>query len=303
MRVAALQTLGFRNLAAGRLDLGEGITLLWGPNGAGKTNVLEAICLALSGRSTRTRNEREAIAFGEPLARIEVEVTDGRRDARLPLVAGSVRGAPPPRRRQPRGGGARGASTAAGDLPARPAGAGQGPAGRAPGASGPPLRRALAGARRSSASLRAGARPAERALGPGPVRRRAGRFAGRLGAGAGDGGAGADHEPARGRRLAGSGVRRGGCRALPAGRRRASLSAAQRGRPTRGSWRRSFASAATRIWRAATRPTGRTWTSWRSRSTGARCAATARRGSNARRCWRCSSPSAAPCSRRVESRR
>ena len=38
MRVAALQTLGFRNLAPGRLDLGEGITLLWGPNGAGKTN-------------------------------------------------------------------------------------------------------------------------------------------------------------------------------------------------------------------------------------------------------------------------
>jgi DNA replication and repair protein RecF len=76
MRVAALQTLGFRNLAPGRLGLGEGITLLWGPNGAGKTNALEAICLALSGRSSRTRNDREAIAFGEPLARIEVEVTD-----------------------------------------------------------------------------------------------------------------------------------------------------------------------------------------------------------------------------------
>ena len=77
MRVAALQTLGFRNLAAGGLDLGEGITLLWGPNGAGKTNVLESICLALSGRSTRTRNERETIAFGEGLTRIEAEVMDG----------------------------------------------------------------------------------------------------------------------------------------------------------------------------------------------------------------------------------
>ncbi len=77
-----LQTLGFRNLAAGRLGLGEGVTLLWGPNGAGKTNVLEAICLALSGRSCRTRNERETIAFGEPLARIEAEVMDGGGDAR-----------------------------------------------------------------------------------------------------------------------------------------------------------------------------------------------------------------------------
>ena len=77
MRVAALETLGFRNLARGRLDLGEGITLLWGPNGAGKTNVLEAICLALTGRSSRTRNEREAIAFGQQLTRIAAEVTDG----------------------------------------------------------------------------------------------------------------------------------------------------------------------------------------------------------------------------------
>ena len=77
MRVTALRTLGFRNLAPAQLRLGEGITLLWGPNGAGKSNALEALCLALSGRSCRTRNEREAIAFGEQLARIEVEVADG----------------------------------------------------------------------------------------------------------------------------------------------------------------------------------------------------------------------------------
>ena len=76
MRVTALRMLGFRNLAAGRLKLGEGITLLWGPNGAGKTNALEALCLALSGRSCRTRNEREVIAFGEQLARIEAELSD-----------------------------------------------------------------------------------------------------------------------------------------------------------------------------------------------------------------------------------
>ena len=76
MRVTALRTLGFRNLAAGRVRLGEGITLLWGPNGAGKTNVLEALCLALAGRSCRTRNEREAIAFDEQLTRVEAELID-----------------------------------------------------------------------------------------------------------------------------------------------------------------------------------------------------------------------------------
>ena len=77
MRVTAVRTLGFRNLAPAELRLGEGTTLLWGPNGAGKSNALEALCLALSGRSCRTRNEREAIAFGQELARIEVEVADG----------------------------------------------------------------------------------------------------------------------------------------------------------------------------------------------------------------------------------
>jgi DNA replication and repair protein RecF len=76
--VAQLRVLGIRNLAVGELRLGEGVTLLWGPNGAGKTSVLEALCLALSGRSCRTRSEREAIAFGEDLARAEAEVRGDR---------------------------------------------------------------------------------------------------------------------------------------------------------------------------------------------------------------------------------
>jgi DNA replication and repair protein RecF len=74
MNVARITVLGFRSLADQELELGEGMTLLWGPNGAGKTNLLEALCVALSGHSCRTRNEREAIAFREPLARVEVEV-------------------------------------------------------------------------------------------------------------------------------------------------------------------------------------------------------------------------------------
>ncbi len=74
LRVSRLGVVGLRNLVAQELELGDGLTLLWGPNGAGKTNLLEAICLALAGHSCRTRNEREAIAFGESMARVEVEV-------------------------------------------------------------------------------------------------------------------------------------------------------------------------------------------------------------------------------------
>jgi len=76
MRVEALRTLGFRNIGQAELELGEGVTLLHGPNGAGKTNLLEALYMALAGRSCRTRAERETIAFGERLARTEVALSE-----------------------------------------------------------------------------------------------------------------------------------------------------------------------------------------------------------------------------------
>jgi DNA replication and repair protein RecF len=75
--VACVRVLGFRNLAAGEVALGEGATVLWGPNGSGKTNLLEALCVALRGASCRTRNHREVIAFDQPLARAEADVSDG----------------------------------------------------------------------------------------------------------------------------------------------------------------------------------------------------------------------------------
>ena len=53
MQVERLAVRGFRNLREQELELGGGVTLLWGPNGAGKTNILEAICVVLSGRSCR----------------------------------------------------------------------------------------------------------------------------------------------------------------------------------------------------------------------------------------------------------
>ena len=74
MLVTRIRVLGFRNLRAQEAQLGPGITLLHGPNGSGKTNLLEALYVALAGRSCRTRSDREAIAFGEPMARVEVEL-------------------------------------------------------------------------------------------------------------------------------------------------------------------------------------------------------------------------------------
>src|ERR671930_2243738 len=78
--VRSLTTSGVRNLAAGSVELGPGLTLVWGPNGAGKSSVLEALCLALTGQSSRTARQREAIAFGSELARAEAIVESEGRD-------------------------------------------------------------------------------------------------------------------------------------------------------------------------------------------------------------------------------
>ncbi|MGH2987853.1 MAG: AAA family ATPase, partial [Solirubrobacterales bacterium] len=72
--VESVRVLDLRNLAACEVELAPGLNLVWGPNGAGKTNLLEATYMALTGRSCRTRDDREAIAFGKPLARAEAGV-------------------------------------------------------------------------------------------------------------------------------------------------------------------------------------------------------------------------------------
>jgi DNA replication and repair protein RecF len=78
--VESLSVLDFRNLANFEVGLGPGINLLWGANGAGKTNLLEATYMALVGRSCRTRDDRETIAFGQGLSRVEATVeSDGHR--------------------------------------------------------------------------------------------------------------------------------------------------------------------------------------------------------------------------------
>jgi DNA replication and repair protein RecF len=86
VRVAHLVPRSFRNLADDAIAFGPGLTVLHGPNGAGKTNVLEAVFFALTGRSPRTRREREAIAFGADLARVEARLEPDPGEDGKPLV-------------------------------------------------------------------------------------------------------------------------------------------------------------------------------------------------------------------------
>lgn len=81
--VRSLATAGVRNLAGAEVAIGTGLTVVFGPNGAGKTNLLEALYFALAGRSCRTSDDRELIAFGGRLARAEALVAIGGAERRF----------------------------------------------------------------------------------------------------------------------------------------------------------------------------------------------------------------------------
>src|SRR3954469_18114801 len=76
MRVQSLRARSLRTHAALELSLDSSLTVVDGPNGAGKTNLLEAIVLAATGRSWRTRTDRELVRHGEDAGRAELRFTD-----------------------------------------------------------------------------------------------------------------------------------------------------------------------------------------------------------------------------------
>src|SRR5207245_6615178 len=89
----------FRTYARAEASLGAGLTVVHGPNGAGKSNLLEAVYYGCTGRSPRTRNERELIRFGADAARVTVHLRDGERAHELTAAFGSpASGAQPVKR-------------------------------------------------------------------------------------------------------------------------------------------------------------------------------------------------------------
>lgn len=76
MRLARLTLEHFRSYASAELHLEPGLTIVAGPNGAGKTNLLEAIVVAITGRSPRAAVETELVEHGAPYARIRLDLVD-----------------------------------------------------------------------------------------------------------------------------------------------------------------------------------------------------------------------------------
>jgi DNA replication and repair protein RecF len=77
VRVLSVQLRDFRTYARAEASLGAGLTVVHGPNGVGKSNLLEALYFGCTGRSPRTRNERELVSFAEQTTRVVVRCEEG----------------------------------------------------------------------------------------------------------------------------------------------------------------------------------------------------------------------------------
>ncbi|MBN1901168.1 DNA replication/repair protein RecF [Candidatus Sumerlaeota bacterium] len=66
MRLLEVSLENFRNIKSMYIEPAPGVNLFWGENAQGKTNLLEAIYYLVTGRSFRTRYDREALPWDAP---------------------------------------------------------------------------------------------------------------------------------------------------------------------------------------------------------------------------------------------
>ena len=97
MRLHHVLLHDFRSYERAELVPAPSLTIVAGPNAAGKTNLLEAIFVAIAGRSPRADADHELVRHGASFARVQLDATDdaGERPARIELVLpGAPAGAP-----------------------------------------------------------------------------------------------------------------------------------------------------------------------------------------------------------------
>jgi DNA replication and repair protein RecF len=89
VRVASVELRDFRTYTRAQAGFGPGLTVVHGPNGAGKSNLLEALYYGCTGRSPRSRNERELVRFGAQAARVSIRLLDGAEEHELTVGFGT----------------------------------------------------------------------------------------------------------------------------------------------------------------------------------------------------------------------
>ncbi len=77
MELTRLTLTDFRSYATAELVPDAGLTVIAAPNGAGKTNLLEAVHVAITGRSHRAGTDAELVRHGADLARVVLELGRG----------------------------------------------------------------------------------------------------------------------------------------------------------------------------------------------------------------------------------
>jgi DNA replication and repair protein RecF len=77
MVLTRLALEAFRSYTAAELAPDPGLTVVVAPNGAGKTNLLEAIAVAVTGRSHRAAADAELVAHGASFGRVTLEIGGG----------------------------------------------------------------------------------------------------------------------------------------------------------------------------------------------------------------------------------
>lgn len=88
VRVTGIRLRDFRTYARAEASFGPGLTVVHGPNGAGKSNLLEALYFGCTGRSPRTRNERELVRFEAQATRVVVDCREGAEEHELGIGYG-----------------------------------------------------------------------------------------------------------------------------------------------------------------------------------------------------------------------
>ena len=92
MKIHRISLNGFRNYEYQWADFDPGINVITGENAQGKTNLLEAVYLVSTGKSFRTRFDREMIGFGYSGAEVLADVSaKGRKQTVRILLRQGVR--------------------------------------------------------------------------------------------------------------------------------------------------------------------------------------------------------------------
>jgi len=86
MKINRIALNGFRNYEFDTADFDPGTNVIYGQNAQGKTNLLEAVYMLASGKSFRTRFDKELIGFGYDSAEILADVESHEREQTVRIL-------------------------------------------------------------------------------------------------------------------------------------------------------------------------------------------------------------------------